>query len=76
MNKIITHTDSESLFIPQKKGKRGAKVYGLPMSRELASYIDDVSPDAQRQRLFSMFFAGKFSPVNVVEESDGFDGDF
>ena len=51
-----------------KKSKRGAKVYGLPLSKELVSYIDDAAPQANQQRLIDMFFAGKFSPIAINDE--------
>lgn len=84
MNKIVIVPNSEELF-SQKKSKRGAKVYGMPLSKEIVSYIDDAAPQANQQRLIDMFFAGKFSPVRVAhdyddaedefDEEDFFDGD-
>ena len=57
-----------------KKGStRGAKVFGIPVSRELESYIEDVAPESAQQRIINMFFAGKFSPVNV--DDDDYDDD-
>ena len=67
MNKIMIVPKSEEL-IPPKKSKRGAKVYGLPLSKELVSYIDDAAPQANQQRLIDMFFAGKFSPIAINDE--------
>ena len=85
MNKIVIVPNSEELF-SQKKSKRGAKVYGMPLSKEIVSYIDDAAPQANQQRLIDMFFAGKFSPIRVAhdyddpedefdEDEDFFDGD-
>ena len=67
MNKIMIVPKSEELMTP-KKSKRGAKVYGLPLSKELVSYIDDAAPQANQQRLIDMFFAGKFSPIAINDE--------
>lgn len=73
MNKIVLHPDTEDFFSTKKPEKRGAKVFGLPLSKELASYIDDVAPDAQNTRIINMFFAGKFQPINI--EEDDFESD-
>ena len=67
MNKIMIVPKTDE-FMPAKKAKRGAKVYGLPLSKELVSYIDDAAPQANQQRLIEMFFAGKFSPVAINED--------
>ena len=72
MNKIVIVPNNEEL-LPQKREKRGAKVYGLPLSMELVSYIDDAAPQAYQQRLIDMFFAGKFSPIQVANDYDDFD---
>ena len=69
MNRIMIVPTTEEL-ISSKKGKRGAKVYGIPLSKELVSYIDDAAPQANQQRLIDMFFAGKFSPIRVEEDYD------
>ena len=74
MNKIVIVPTSEEM-LTQKKPKRGAKVYGMPLSKELVSYIDDAAPQANQQRLIDMFFAGKFSPIRV-DDDDDFDFDF
>ncbi len=57
-------------FFTSKKSKRGAKVYGIPLSKEIASYIDDAAPQAWQQRLVDMFFAGKYSPISMDPEDD------
>ena len=74
MNKIMIVPNTEEFFT-SKKSKRGAKVYGIPLSKELASYIDDAAPQAGQRRLIDMFFAGKFSPISVdpEEEDDNID---
>ena len=69
MNKIMIVPKTEDI-LSSKKSKRGAKVYGLPLSKELVSYIDDAAPQANQQRLIEMFFAGKFSPVAIDDEDD------
>ena len=69
MNKIMIVPKSEEL-LSSRKQKRGAKVYGLPLSKELVSYIDDAAPQANQQRLIEMFFAGKFSPVAIDDDDD------
>ncbi len=74
MNKIVIVPTAEELLTP-KKPKRGAKVYGMPLSKELVSYIDDAAPQANQQRLIDMFFAGKFSPISVNDDDD-YDFDF
>lgn len=51
-----------------KKPRHGANVYGLPVSKELASFIEDASPDSQQQRLMTMFFAGRLSGTPVFED--------
>jgi len=71
MNKIMIVPKSEDM-LSSRKSKRGAKVYGLPLSKELVSYIDDAAPQANQQRLIEMFFAGKFSPV-AIDDDDDFD---
>ena len=53
-----------------KKPRHGASVYGVPVSRELASFIEDAAPDSQQQRLMSMFFAGRVSGAQVFEDYD------
>lgn len=70
MNKIMIVPNNEENVILQKKARRGAKVYGMPLSKELVSYIDDAAPQANQQRLIDMFFAGKFSPVAVHDDDD------
>ena len=71
MNKIMIVPNSEDFFIAKKPStKRGAKVYGIPLSKELVSYIDDAAPQAGQQRLIDMFFAGKFSPVPMDDKED------
>ena len=67
MNKIMIVPKTDELM-PARKAKRGAKVYGLPLSKELVSYIDDAAPQANQQRLIEMFFAGKFSPVAINDD--------
>ena len=57
-------------LLSSKKTKRGAKVYGMPLSKEIVSYIDDAAPQANQQRLIDMFFAGKFSPIRVEDDYD------
>lgn len=69
MNRIMIVPTTDEL-ISYKKAKRGAKVYGIPLSKELVSYIDDAAPQANQQRLIDMFFAGKFSPIRVEEDYD------
>ena len=69
MNKIMIVPKSEDM-LSSRKSKRGAKVYGLPLSKELVSYIDDAAPQANQQRLIEMFFAGKFSPVAIDDDDD------
>ncbi len=69
MNKIVIVPTSEE-FLPTRKPKRGAKVYGMPLSKELVSYIDDASPQSTQQRLIDMFFAGQFSPLSVAGDDD------
>ena len=69
MNKIMIVPNSEEIFLP-KKSKRGAKVYGLPLSKEIASYIDDAVPQAGQQRLVDMFFAGRYTPISMDSEYD------
>lgn len=69
MNKIMIVPKSEDM-LSSRKSKRGAKVYGLPLSKELVSYIDDAAPQANQQRLIEMFFAGKFSPVAIDDDGD------
>ena len=64
---IVPSTDE---LLSSKKAKRGAKVYGMPLSKEIVSYIDDAAPQANQQRLIDMFFAGKFSPIRVEEDYD------
>ena len=72
MNKIVIVPNSEE-FMSQKKSRRGAKVYGMPLSKEIVSYIDDAAPQANQQRLIDMFFAGKFSPIRVAHDYDDLD---
>ncbi len=75
MNKIMIVPNSEEIFT-SKKSKRGAKVYGIPLSKELASYIDDAAPQANQRRLIDMFFAGKFSPISMGPDDEDDDIDF
>ena len=75
MNKIVIVPNPEE-FMTQKKSKRGAKVYGMPLSREIVSYIDDAAPQANQQRLIDMFFAGKFSPIQVAHDYDDAEDEF
>ena len=72
MNKIVIVPPNEELM-PQKKSRRGAKVYGMPLSKEIVSYIDDAAPQGIQQRLIDMFFAGKFSPIQVAHDYDDLD---
>ncbi len=69
MNRIMIVPTTEEM-LASKKSKRGAKVYGMPLSKELVSYIDDAAPRANQQRLIDMFFAGKFSPIKVDDDYD------
>ena len=69
MNKIMIVPNTDEFLAP-KKTKRGAKVYGIPLSKEIASYIDDAAPQAGQRRLIDMFFAGNFSPISVDDDFD------
>ncbi|MCF0261919.1 MAG: hypothetical protein HUK23_03295 [Sphaerochaetaceae bacterium] len=69
MNKIVIVPTSDEMLI-QKRNKRGAKVYGMPVSKELVSYIDDAAPQAIQQRLIDMFFAGNYSPISYNEDEE------
>ena len=75
MNKIIIHPEQEDFFTQHKNEKRGAKVYGMPISKELASYLEDVAPDSKETRILNMFFAGKFQPVVSEDDFDDYYGD-
>ena len=75
MNKIVIVPTRED-FMTQKKSRRGAKVYGMPLSKEIVSYIDDAAPQANQQRLIDMFFAGKFSPIRVAHDYDDAEDEF
>jgi len=49
----------------------GAHVFGLPVSRELESFLDDVVPNNAQKRMFSMFFAGRFgASVQMISEEE------
>ena len=78
MNKIMIVPNTEDFLATKKtSSKRGAKVYGLPLSKELVSFIDDAAPMAGQQRLIDMFFAGKFSPISMNEDDvEFFDEEF
>lgn len=74
MNKIMIVPNADENIVLPKKSRRGAKVYGMPLSKELVSYIEDAAPQATQQRLIDMFFAGRFSPIAVNEPvSDDFE---
>jgi len=52
-----------------------ARVFGLPISRELESFIDDAVPNNDQKRIFNMFFAGRFgASVQMIaeDEEEGF----
>lgn len=71
MKRIVINTGSK--FISDKKNsKRGAEVFGLPVSPAVNSYLDDVSPQARQHRMLAMFFAGNYS---TLEEATDFDFD-
>lgn len=52
------------------KNPRGARVYGNPMCKELASFIEDVNPMALPTRTLSMFLAGDIQYLNVFGEME------
>lgn len=70
MNKLMIMQNPDDSPVFTRKAKRGAKVCGLPLSKELVSYLDDAVPQASQQRIIDMFFAGRFSPVCVDEEQE------
>ena len=64
MNKLAYHDNPLIVQTPRK----GANVYGLPMSKELASYLDDAVPDSDHKRMFNMFFAGRVGgTIQMIE---------
>jgi len=48
----------------------GAHVFGLPVSRELESFLDDVVPNNDQKRILQMFFAGRFGSVQMISEDE------
>ncbi len=73
MNKIILRPDViNDCFSSKKNQKRGAKVFGVPVTKEIASFIDDVAPEAAKERFFSMFLGGNFE---IISADDFFDED-
>ena len=77
MNEIIYNKQNDGYVSMKNANKRGAQVYGVPISKELASYLDDVAPDAAQTRALTMFFAGKFQPMTFTrDDDDDPDGDF
>lgn len=61
------NTYQEQFSAPPKK-TRGAKVYGVPFSKELGSYIDQASPRSKHQLFLNMFFAGKVTAEDFFTE--------
>lgn len=55
----------------EDKKKRGAKVYGLPVAKPIASYMDDVSSVAAEARIWEMFLAGEeLVPYQIHEDGE------
>lgn len=75
MNRIVITNDTfEEIFTQKKKkSKRGALTYGIPVCPEIANFVEDVSPEAVKQRLISMFFSGNCS---LVDDNDYSEEDF
>ncbi len=49
----------------KNNSRTGARVYGLPITLNLANYIDDVSSSAEDELFFTMYFAGKHVSVRT-----------
>jgi len=73
MEEIVSKSVFNETFSSTQKKPRGAKVYGIPLSKELGAFIEEASPKSKQQLFLNMFFAGKlaaddFFSEDIVEE--------
>ncbi len=58
MKRIIISCNGNKINEELKDSTRGARVFGLPVIPAVESYINDISPRAEKERILSMFFCG------------------
>ena len=79
MDRIVIVPPRDEIMPPQqKKGRRGARPYGLPLSKELLSYLEDIAPNFSKNQALDMFFVGRFfgmTVANTFNEDDLDDDD-
>lgn len=73
---------SETLYIPAYDDtsnssvyyNTGARVFGMPVSKELGNFLDDAYYQVRKQRLVDMYLAGNSSSSldNIDYEDDEF----
>jgi len=69
--KVPDNNKIEERPVTGRNPMSGAHVFGLPVSRELESFLDDVVPNNAQKRMFSMFFAGRFgASVQMISEEE------
>jgi hypothetical protein len=69
--KVPDNNKTENKPVMARNPHSGARVFGLPISRELESFIDDAVPNNDQKRIFNMFFAGRFgASVQMISEEE------
>ena len=69
--KVPDNNKNENKPVMGRNPMSCAHVFGLPVSRELESFLDDVVPNNAQKRMFSMFFAGRFgASVQMISEEE------
>ncbi len=68
MKRFVYSNNDQSVSDFISYSQRGAVTFGTPVSPAVDSYINDVSPKAEKERIISMFFCGSpFSCLNYFD---------
>jgi len=68
MDEYLPKNQYKETIVNSTKKPRGAKVYGVPFSKELGVFIEEASPKSKQQLFLNMFFAGKVSAEDFFTE--------
>lgn len=68
--KVPDNKQNDNKPILARNPHSGAHVFGLPVSRELESFLNDVVPNNDQKRIMTMFFAGRLGSVQMISEDE------
>ena len=55
---IINPISFNSSYTFIKNQRKGADVFGVPISKEIATFFEETSPESKQYTIMKMFFAG------------------